>query len=277
VITFLLSLSLILRFLHLPVHACVLTRSASRPRIDPSLVTVDFVPVEESADRKKKRLPATRGKDKKNFKRFNKDDGTMPAKYVVSFQQHISSRAYAFRTWRLLMQLQVEVIVRKGRAPLYFTRAGVAYARFSGSTHKMSQEVLEERQKMGRVYHDRMPCTQNPIVVLDWTDVHTDLHAAHIRSSLGNISTFPKDFIGRQKEIETIRQFVLHNLSSTVHSFYFFFFVFPFCGHYFSFSADAGSCFRCDFIRSSNCWKVGPRQVGVLDCVQVIRTLFVSW
>lgn len=61
---------------------------------------------------------------------------------------------------------------------MYFTRAGYAFARNSGSVTRLPDELIEERSQLGR-----------PLAP-------------------GKIASVPADLIGRSNEIEQIRKFV---------------------------------------------------------------------
>eukprot|EP00005_Dracoamoeba_jomungandri_P002603 CAMPEP_0174257250 /NCGR_PEP_ID=MMETSP0439-20130205/6412_1 /TAXON_ID=0 /ORGANISM="Stereomyxa ramosa, Strain Chinc5" /LENGTH=1081 /DNA_ID=CAMNT_0015340255 /DNA_START=174 /DNA_END=3419 /DNA_ORIENTATION=+ len=90
----------------------------------------------------------------------------------------------------------VEVRVLQGRAPVYFSSksASSAYIRREGSVTKMSYSMIEERKRLGRPINTNqfLPYDQNSEVM----------------------PSSPLDFIGREKEISLIREFVAKTRSA---------------------------------------------------------------
>lgn len=133
------------------------TLNTIKPQVDPHLIEVDFVPVR--IPMRYYREGKRRSKKKQNSKLEN------------GFESEI---------WRFV----VRITIQKGRAPVYFTH-GKAYFRLSGSVRRMSEELIEERKRLGR-----------PID--------------------GKLSSVPKDFIGREEEIQNIREFISTSDSNVV-------------------------------------------------------------
>ena len=133
----------------------------------------------------------------------------------------------------------VEVAVGRGRAPVYFNSHGHAYFRLSGSIHQMQESMIEERKLMGRPPLSASPGVENlgrtpPKLTEDLAGSTTDApldsprNATGISSSsslacisVAHISSFcslftglslsgPSDFIGRQKEIKQVMDFIFN-------------------------------------------------------------------
>jgi hypothetical protein len=77
----------------------------------------------------------------------------------------------------------VAVRVHAGRAPVYFTQDGIAYAKMAGSVVKMGSDTLERRTSEGRPTVPGVPP--------------------------------PREFIGRHRELATIREFVLKSFEES--------------------------------------------------------------
>jgi hypothetical protein len=78
-----------------------------------------------------------------------------------------------------LTRFVVEIHIGRGNAPVYLTQDGNAYFRRSGSVYKMDQELVQRRMERGR------PLFQ------------------------GDVLQVPKEFIGRQRELAQIREYIL--------------------------------------------------------------------
>ena len=116
-----------------------------------------------------------------------------------------------------LRSFVVIVKVSKGRAPVYFTRSQKAYIRmsgrdklmilscvlwvrslFPGSTTRMDESMVSARKELGR------PSVLGCYRLDSWSSL---LH-------VGDMPAVPRDFIGREHEIEQIRSFVALNKKS---------------------------------------------------------------
>lgn len=78
----------------------------------------------------------------------------------------------------------VEVHVGRGNAPVYLAPDGNAYFRRSGSVYRMDDELIQRRRERGR-----------PLVQ-------------------GNVPQVPKEFIGREKELQAIQDYLLQHQNS---------------------------------------------------------------
>jgi Schlafen, AlbA_2 len=172
--------------------------SGMRPQVDPMLCRMRFVPIE---------MP-TRA-SKQHYHEYERAVREV-RKNVRRMVDERSKRRYV-----------VELIVFPGaRAPVYFTSSGAAYIRRASSVHKMSADVIGERQRHGRPTlahrdddHDCASSSSSSSSLR--SSMPSSSSASPFLSSSSSASFVPPDFIGRHREIDTIRHYVFDAADAT--------------------------------------------------------------
>lgn len=153
------------------------TVSNIKPQVDTDLIKVILVPVERNP-RNLRREQSNPAIDRKsgNEGANNANEGDKKTGGGGSSM----ARSGDETTNRFV----VEVHVGRGNAPVYLTQDGTAFFRRSGSVYRMDAELVQRRIERGR-----------PIFA-------------------GDMPQVPREFIGREKELELIREYVLNKQNS---------------------------------------------------------------